>query len=818
VSSPASHRRLRGAKLRLALLPLAYVLDLPDACANDRDHSDVEFDAGMLRLRGIDPKLADFFREAPRFTAGTHAVSLFVNGRPMGRTNARFDEHGALCVDRALLRAAEVTEPRDVATDDGDRGAPCIDMASLFAQATTDLDPAKGEVSLLVPTDALKAPDQDTSGYTTGGVAALFNYEIIALDSRWDSRRSRYTSANTELGFNAGDWVVRSRQASTVSDGRQRTDVLDSYAQRTFAGQRAVLQLGDINVMNPALPGAQIAGVQVMSEQALASQGSGATVGGVAQSQARVEVRQDGVLVYSTVVPAGPFELKDVPRINRRADLDVTVSGAGGESQRFVVPAAMAGAVAAPAGYSLALGRMRNAGGIGSPWLISGGWSGGAGSRLNVSGGATMASNYGALGAGLGAVVAPGSQLQFDVSGSHASRDGATGMQAVLAASQRLGEQWSFALSHTRQSRGFRDLLDASWSSGANAQRARYRDQTSVSLSWSTPALGNVSAGMSHSRLFDGRMTERVLASWGASVGLASVSLSSEWNLSHTRRAGNNSVYLNVSLPLGENRRLGHTVRRYAGETRYGASFSEQVNEFASYRAGLEYRTGDHRRSMTTAVSLLPRYAQLDAGYSRDTRSSNTSLGARGGVVWHARGVTASPYPVRDTFGVLTVGDAAGIRISTPGGPVWTDARGYAVVSQLAPYGKSSIEVATDSLPRNVDIHNGASVISAGRGAVTTMDFGVSRTRRVLLRVRTGDGLALPFGSSVTDEAGDVVGVVERDGEIFVPNALATPRLRVSGPDTMPCEVIIENGEPADPGAYYESASAVCRPVGEQPR
>jgi outer membrane usher protein FimD/PapC len=827
LSSSAPGRRLRGAPLRLALLPLVYVVDATEASASAFEESkrplvssatarntDVEFDAGMLKLRGIDPRLADYFREAPRFTVGRHAVSLRVNGKSLGQATARFDEQGALCIERELLDAADIVMPRDDALAGQPGTSVCIDMTSLLPRATVELDPTKGEVLLLVPTDALRTQQRDVSGYARGGTAALLNYEITGLDSRWGSQASRYGSANTEVGMNAGDWIIRSRQVATMNDGRYRSDVLETYAQRSLAEHRAVLQLGELHIANPALAGAQITGAQMMSEQALVDQGSGGMVEGVAQSQARVEVRQNGVLVYSTVVPAGPFALADIPRINRQASLDVTVVGAGGESQHFSVSPAMAGIFTPSAGYSFAVGRVRNTGGVHAPWVMSAGWSGPIRHAVSVSSGAMFTSGYQAIGLGLGSPLTTTTQLQFDMTGSRSSRERSEGVQATLSLSHRLNERWSFAISSTRQSLGFRELLHDTRIDASSAARSRYRDQSSASLSWSLPGFGNLSGGFSRTTLFDGRSTKRALASWGTRLGRTSVSLSAEWNLGQTRRSGNNSVYLNMAVPLGENRRMGATVRRYAGESRYGANFSEQVNEFASYRAGLEYRSGDHRRSLTTAVSLLPRYVQIDAGYAHDPKSSSYSLALRGGLVLHDRGLTASPYAVRDTFGVLSVGNESGVRVSTPGGPVWTDARGYAVLPQLSPYGKSNIEIATDSLPRNVDIQNGAAVIQVGRGAVTKVEFGVKKTRRVLLRGRTVEGRDLPFGATVTDAHGEVVGVVQAAGEVFVPNALATPRLRVSGPDMPDCELEVDLGEQHSQGAYYESAAAVCHPAG----
>lgn len=758
----------------------------------------------MLKLRGIDPKLAAYFRDAPRFTAGRHVVSLHVNGKAMGRVTARFDTDGDLCIDRDLLAFAEV----DVAEKD----LACVALRSIYPQATIEVDPGKATVSLLVPTEALRAERRDISGYAHGGVAAVANYEIVGLASRSRSGGTRYGSANTELGFNAGDWVVRSRQVSTVSDGRHRTDVLDSYAQRSFADYRAVLQAGQINLMNPVLSGAQITGVQVMSEQALVNQGSAGLVEGIAQSPSRVEVRQDGVLVYSTVVPAGPFSLSRIPRINRSADLDVTVTGEGGALQHFVVTSALIGSMAPVAGYAFAVGRTRNTGGE-APWVVSGGWSGAVRSTVSLSGGAMLAANYRAVGGGIGYQARTGSQLQLILTGAQARErhESATGMQASLTFSQRLSDRWSLGVAQTRQSPGFRQFLDSTAGTQASAGRSRYRDQSSASLSWSHARVGNLSTGYSRTRLFDRRTTSRALALWGKRLGPASVSLSAEWQLGRERRMRNNSIYLNVSFPLGGSRRLNSSLRRYGDGLRQSVNFSERVNEYASYRAGLEYQSVDRRRGLTAGVSLLPRYVQLDANYAKDPSSRSYGVGLRGGLVLHGHGLTASPYAVRETFGVLNVEDTAGVRVSTPAGPVWTDARGYAVLPQLSGFAKTHIEVATDSLPRHLDVDNGAAVVEPWRGAVTSLRFDVSRTRRVLLSARTVDGRDLPSGASVTDQDGELVSLVQGKGQIFVPNALTNSSLSVSAPGLPRCELTYTLAKRPDPDAYYELANATCR-------
>jgi len=87
-------------------------------------------------------------------------------------------------------------------------------------------------------------------------------------------------------------------------------------------------------------------------------------VEGIAQSQARVEVRQSGALIYSTAVPGGPFALTDLPLLSGVSDLEVSVTEANGAQRRFTVPAASLhnGLLGSQRGYSLAVGKLRSLG------------------------------------------------------------------------------------------------------------------------------------------------------------------------------------------------------------------------------------------------------------------------------------------------------------------------------------------------------------------------------------------------------------------------------------------------------------------------
>ncbi|WP_248731094.1 fimbria/pilus outer membrane usher protein [Pseudomonas sp. MWU13-2517] len=799
-----------GVCLRRILAGLALTLG-GGLAANDA-MAEGAFDPQTLAQRGIDPELANLLLEAPRFTAGRHAVYLYVNGQRRGRVDVAFDRQGALCFDRALLDAGDLRVPAD-----NPDGSACLDFIDDYPQTVIEQDPASLSLSLVVPTEALRPVVRDISGYQTGGFAGLLNYDVTGLYNAFGDDNSRFASANTEVGFNAGDWIVRSRQVQTWQDKVSRTTHLDAYAQRTFAEQQAVFQGGQISLYNPVLAGTQITGAQVLTETALQDQNQGATINGIANSPAQVEIRQNGTLIHSTVVPAGPFALTDVRRLNSRSDVEVTVKESLGEERRFTVPAAMLGLGLPAPGYSVAAGRVRRIGDSdgAEPWVVSGGWSGALHPQVSVGGGLLVADQYRSAGMNLGWLPWQDSQLQFSGQAAEASRNGQErGVQTDLSWSQRLNDNWAITTAASWRSLDYRDLEESTHTRYTREQeRSRYRDQQSVTASWAHPWVGAFSAGVSRSASYAGFSSSRALASWGTSIGGVSISASAEWQVGG-RQQSDDSIYLTISMPLGESRRGRAWARNTGGEHRIGSGLSEQLNDQLSYRLGVERDSRDREVETSVGVSTLPWYSQLDLNYTRsDAERSSYQGGARGGVVVHGDGVTFSPYPVRDTFAVMSVGEMAGVKVTTPSGPVWTDWQGQAVVPQLSAYGRSPVEVQTRSLPRNADISNGLAVISAGRGAVDKVHFGVAVTRRALLTVTDQDGLPLPRGAAVSTGDGEFVTLVQEGSQVFLPSVLDTRPLWIKAPGQPRCRLDFALPKDGDPDVYFETAPARCRPL-----
>jgi len=759
------------------------------------------FDSETLRLRGIDPELAEYLGHTARYTEGVHAVRLTVNGQAKGIVNARFDADGALCIDQAVRDLGELV----------DSGEQCGDFIQRFPESLVEPLPQSGEVKLLVPAHALRLPPADLSAFTRGGIAGLLNYDVQGLYNTFDGRRSQFYSANTEAGINAGDWVVRSRQFYSSVQGVGTWQHLDAYAQRTFSERQAMLQLGQINLSNPVLAGARVTGAQWMSEPALGDSGSGGRVQGIAATQARVDVRQGGVLIYSTVVPAGPFELTHIPQLDRRRDLEVTVIEATGERRTFTVLAATLGLDLPARGFSVGLGQLRDSGqGAEQPWVLSAGGSHPLAPAASVSVGALLAQGYNAGGAGLSLEPWQGARLQGLTQVARASEPGSFGVQSSLSLNQSINQHWSALLSAGRQTQGYRELLDSTWKQ-EDERDSRLRDEYALGLAWTHPWLGSLSGTWSTTTAFDGERAARAQLNWGRRLGPVSLTATGQWQTAGNGVLGN-ALYLSASLPLGDGLNWRSTARHDARGMRLGSGVQGRLGEHTQYRVAAERASRDGELSYNGGVSQLTRAAQLDFGYaSYGAGSQGYSAAARGALVLHDQGFTLSPYTLQDTFGLLSLGDVAGVQIDTPGGTVWTDRQGQAVLPQLAPFGRSNVQVATASLPRNVDVQQGAALIQAARGAVPRVSFPVTVTRRVLMQVADPSGQGLKGGTAVTDEQGQLVTLVQQDGAVFVPNVYATPRLWSRTADDQVCELHFSLPTSADPDVYFETSTAQCR-------
>ncbi|TKJ62977.1 outer membrane usher protein [Pseudomonas sp. CFBP13506] len=789
------------------------------------------FDLAALASYGIDPKVSDYFRSAARFREGAQVVGLRVNGNPLGLVEARFDYQGQLCFTPGLLEKAGLKVPSAIVQSGISAEQACHDFVGEFPTTLIRLQPSSEEVALIVPTHSLREPEWQAGSFADGGGAALLNYDVLGFDARSDSGHSRFVSAYTEAGFNLGNWVVRSRQFSISDNGKSRTHHVQAYAQRDVAALRSTFQVGQISTRSPVFGGVQLSGLQLFPD-GISRMGAdkGVVVEGLAHSQARVEVRQSGALIHTTLVPEGPFSLTGLPLLNGTSDLEVSVIGTSGGMRSFVVPAASFGAaVAITPGFDFALGRVREqqVGGKEPPVVAMGSGTWGLGRQSSVGFGLLSTDEYQSAGGTLSSVFFQ----RVTVAARHTlSRDregGVEGSRSALSLSSPLAAKVDMSLSATTQTQGYRDVIEAGRSLKKDDLQTRFQHQYTAGFNWADPVMGAFSVSYSRSSQFDGQVAEHVFASWAKGFRQVDVALIADSQVGASRRrkpAGRArsasdevspqglSLRLQVTIPLGDDRRLTTYASRRNGRADSGAALSERVNDYVNYEVGVERDVRDRQQAVRANLDVMPRYTRVGLGMNRTPTSTSYSGQLQGAVVAHERGLTFSPYAVQDTFGVLSVGDVSAAKVSTPQGPVWTDYRGHAVIPGLPAYTTSHLEVQTQSLPKRVDLKNGTKILAVGRGSFNTVDFPVVNVRRVLLEVQNEHGRPLPQGASVLGPDNRFLTSVVGDGLIFLNDMDDGQTLSVSLPNaSRPCVLQLNLASQPQKDTLYETASAVCR-------
>ncbi|MGE8177323.1 fimbria/pilus outer membrane usher protein [Pseudomonas fluorescens] len=794
----------------VALTLLGTLLSMSKIRAEENKQStqDTEFDMGVITSRGLDPSLMALFRQAPHFMPGQSTVALTVNGSERGKFMARFDDNGQLCADGVFFKQARL---KHASSDSADT---CADLKELWPQTELTLDPAEGRVELVVPPQAIAFPGIETGNWTHGGLAGMLNYDAQYMDSAGAAAGVNFMQLGTEAGFNANDWIVRSRQTLTRLDGVETMQHQAAYAQRSFLSTQQVFQAGQVSLSNSMFGTGQVIGFQVFPEASLRSSlGGPGLVEGVADIQSIVEVRQSGVLVHSTTVPAGPFRLQGLSLLNTRSDLEVTLTGSNGEKRQFIVPASallLNGNAVAP-GLSFGIGRLEQQGSSESPMLgtVANGWVLSPRTVLNVGLLGSTAYRAGAL--RLDAEPWNTTQLSIQAMLSQDVTNNYRGTSFTSSLSRNLTERTSVVINASQQSGGYRELSDALQEEYLENPISRSLRQYGAGVSWSTETFGSLSLSLSRGTTFEGDNTTFLRGSWSRQFGDVYIGASVEQNSGTSAIDAEKRLYLTLNIPFG-NRTVSSYVSNTSNSSLAGVRYSDRTSRDRGWSLSSERDLQNRRVSNSGTVDMVTPISQLGGSLSRDSDNyTSWSVRATGAVVGHADGVTLSPYRVGDTFGIAKVGEEAGVKVDTSSGTTWTDASGYAVIPSLAGFKRSNVQVDTQSLSKNVDIANAWHETEAARGSVSYINFDIARTRRVLVDVRDRSGEYLPHGASVFDEAGNFVTIVNNREGVFIPDAGVGVRFEVQRSGKRLCSFSLHLPEEPNVGGFYESASAQCR-------
>ena len=812
-----SHQR-KPVRLALSAITLAVLSQLAQA----QGQGGSVFNEQFLDIGGEQSRAdLSLFAFGNRTMPGSYLVDVSLNESSVGQSQVVFADQGEgknaqACITRAMLEGWGVkVEVFPALMAAGDQ---CVDLAQAIPGSSVSYDGEKLRLTLSIPQAAMKrqargaiSPDKWDKGINV----AMLDYQFSA--ARYDGGNNAGSTMNSSItefnanpsattqarntlyaglrgGFNLGDW--RFRNFSTYNrgvDGEGHWQSVTSYLQRDIAALGGQLTIGDSTTPGNFFDAFQFRGVQLASDDGMlpdSQQGYAPTIRGVAQTNARVTVRQNGFVVYSTYVAPGPFVLDDLYPTSTSGDLEVTITEADGRETKFrqafsAVPTLLREGVWR---YSVTGGQYRNGyssnittgSGNAKPNFVQGTVARGLGNEYSVYGGMIASDIYQSVLFGAGKNLRDFGAVSADLSQAHTkgpfnqSYDGQSLRFLYAKSFENYGTSVRMA-GYRYSTGGFRTFQEAAQMQDLqNGQTLNNRrNQVRLELAQQLGSKGGTAYASIQQQSYWGTDQKDRLMQVGYSNFYKQFSYSIFYNYStNLNGPSNRQLMATLSIPLGDTR----SYARYTVAKGNNGELTQQASVYGSALddGRLTYNvTAAHSNqsdnSGSASASYLSQYGRVDFGRAQGSGYGQTTLGMAGGLVVHGGGVTLS-QPLGETIALVEAPDAANVGFEVYPG-VRTDSRGNAVLANLSPYRVNRLAVRTEDLGDNVEVKNAALDVVPTRGAVVLARFETSIGLRIMLNLSDKNGKPLPFGAKVDNEQGQELGIVGSEGQTYITGA-----------------------------------------------
>lgn len=728
---------------------------------------------------------------------GIQRVDLHVNQQRTGRRditfkrNPRTDENEP-CFNQEMLDQAGIDMDKLPAPISAD--ATCLRLPEIVPEATVVYESAQLRLLLSIPQIYLNPSKRgyiDPSLWDSGKTAAFLNYGVnMRRDQSKSMSATNDLSADLRMGVNIGSWRVRNN--SYYSSGTNRSGSFTSqntYAQRDVVALKSQLLAGQTYTSSPLFDSVRFMGVQMRSDEAMrpdSEQGYAPVIRGTAESNATVEVRQNGYVIYTTNVAPGPFAINDLSPSGSNGDLEITIIEADG-SRRILRQAFSAPPLMVREGrvnYDIAAGQLRLTDEMQErPHFVSSSMLYGISANTTLAAGVQVSKDFNAYSLGVGMNTRLGA-VSLDATRSNSRIQGQQSQGSSMNLRYKkfietTGSNVSINMRHNL-SRGYRTLSDHVTASEAPAHLRLYSQRDSrqrIDANISQPVGGgNLYLSASYNKNWENNSLNSLSVGYGNRIGKVN------YNLSYTRtqnlqssfdpsRSHNNTVMLTLSIPLGSGPNAAQSFttinRNNRGNTiQAGATGLLPTERKISYGvAGGSSAADESRTSFNVATSTS--FAQMNAGYSYSSSGHNSgNFSANGSVVAHSGGVNLGQTLGETIILAKVEPPVAGVGISSHVG-VETGSNGYAVVPNATPYRSNHISLDTRHAPKNAEFDNAVQQIVPTRGAVALATFKAEVGYRVQFELRDEQDATLPFGAMVRDATGQQLGMTDPRGRIL---------------------------------------------------
>ena len=757
----------------------------------------VEFDTSLLNSLGQNIDLSHFSR-ADSIPPGQYPIHVKINGRDtLVQTVTVIDNEQAapsFCFSQSDVMSwgVEINNLPDPELAKQLLTNECIEVEQLIPSGsfTMDLSSMSGELSIpQAYTGRIKRGYVSEQDWDNGVTAAFVRYNANVFNNQnKHSAASTNTNISLNSGANLGNWRLRhngSYNHNNQSGGNYAA--LNSYAQRDISSVHAQLTLGEYFTTGDSFDSVPFTGIQLSSDDAMlpeSERGFAPEIRGIADSNAKVTVRQGGNVLYETSVSPGEFVIDDLYATGYAGDLDVTVTEADGREKQFTVAFASVVQMLRPgaSNFTAAAGQYRDDTNNESPWFLQSVYRRGINNLVTLYGGTILAKDYSSALFGT-AVGTPFGAISLDSTFSHArnlsnldlyqakNTDSLSGQSYRVSYSHLLDySQTNLSLAAYRfSSKGFLtlgDYVECNNTDGTGPQRGKTRFQ--VSISQQLQDWGSLYVNGITNTYWDSQASSKTFQlGLNKSLSWANVNVSANRVL--TDGKAENTYLLSINVPLGTSLRrpsLNMSLNHSDNSSQsLRTSLSGAMGQDNQVNYGIYSNVSDQKSNNSLGANLQYRSNSANWGVnaSRGENYQQYSASASGTLLAHSGGIISSPEQ-GETMAIIKAEGASGARLSNGQGNQ-LDSDGYALKAGLNPYRYNQIGIDPRGLPSNIELESTQQRIVPRRGAIVALDYKTQTGEPLLLKLSEQN---IPFGASVIDDKGTIITQVAQGGMIFI--------------------------------------------------
>lgn len=703
----------------------------------------------------------------------------------------------------------------------------CLDPASLPGMSLRG-DLGNGALFINLPQAYLEyvADNWDPPSRWDDGIAGLmFDYNLNgqAIRQKVASEESddRTLSGNGTTGVNMGAWRLRAdwqgrmeQQSGSQSRNTRTFDWNRVYLFRAVPSLRAKMTLGEDYLTSDMFDSFRFTGASLVSSDSMLPpnlRGYAPEVTGVAKTNAKVTVSQQGRVIYETTVAAGPFRIQDLNNAIA-GTLDVKVTEQDGSVQTYQMNTSNVPYLTRPGmvRYKIAAGQPSDFDhhangpvfGTGEfSWGINNGWS--------LYGGALAAGDYNAAALGIGRDLLMLGALSFDVTQSRAVLPGEETKQG---GSYRVSYSKRFDSTDSQVTFAGYRFSERNFMSMSQYLDARYQDNDSggsgkemytISFNQQIRPL-NMSMYLNYSRqtYWDQptSTTYNLSVSRYFDIGrFKNISLNLSAFRTESTGSDDEGMYVSLSLPWGDSGSMSYDSQIGQEGVGHSLSYSDKINENNDYHlsvssdqngatGGSGYLTheGDIAEVTATAAQQSNQYSSL--GLTVRGGMTATTHGA----AMHRMNVPGGTRMMVDTAGVSDVPIRGGGYIAR------SNMFGKAVVGDVSSYYRNSVNIDMDALGDDVDANRSVVQGTLTEGAIGYRKFGIIAGLKAMATVHLADGSVPPFGATVINQDKEQTGLIGEDGDVWLTGIKPGEVMGVKWEGTEQCAVTLPSPLPKD--------------------